>query len=172
MRLPLAAFVRPLAGPVIALLALIGLPLAAQAQCILQPDGTYWCDDGNGPGGNNEPGIFLTPGTMRVSQPAVAVSITMTDDVDLADTTFHVYVNGVDVTASFSYAETNSNTDVHARPGHVHRIRDAVDDGAHAGVRVHLRHRAAAGVQQQPDRRLHAGAAGGWRSRRTATPRR
>ena len=79
----------------------------AHAQCQIRPDGTVWCDEGSGPGGDNLPSLAVAPPTLRTSQPAsLPVTVSGVDDVGVVDSTFHVYVNGVDVTSTFSFSKT------------------------------------------------------------------
>lgn len=92
---------------------LAALPLAlipagrAHAQCQLRPDGTYWCEEGSSPGGDNLPSVAVSPPALRTTQPAgLPVTVSGVDDLGVVDSTFRVYVNGVDVTSTFSYAKT------------------------------------------------------------------
>ena len=98
---------RPPARTLPPLVVLLLLPLAAtpaRAQC-QSPDGS--CDDGGGTGGNNVPTVHVSPLDMRTSQPGgLQVTVTMSDDVGLVDSTFHVYVNGQDATSTFAYSRT------------------------------------------------------------------
>jgi RHS repeat-associated protein len=95
-----------------ALLLVAGLPGRAHAQCRILADGTVFCDDGGGADGDPEPFVGISPASLKTSQPTVPVTISMADDRLLVDSTFHVYVDGVDVKSTFSYARTSSSTGV------------------------------------------------------------
>ena len=92
-----------------ALLMLAATAGRAHAQCRTLADGTVWCDDGSGPGEDDSvPYVTVSPGGLRTSQPTVPVTISGSDDKGVVDSTFHVYVNGVDVTSAFSFSKTVS----------------------------------------------------------------
>jgi RHS repeat-associated protein len=94
-----------------ALVASVATPSAAHAQCWQQPDKSWWCEDGSvGPppgGGSTDgpPSIGISPGSAAVSQPAVSITISATDDQDLVQGTFRVYRGQDDVTGQFSFTK-------------------------------------------------------------------
>ncbi|HEX6373279.1 MAG TPA: RHS repeat-associated core domain-containing protein [Longimicrobium sp.] len=96
--------------PLLGAVLLLALPVGAHAQCRTLEDGTRWCDDGSGPGGDNVPYVDVRPASLRTSQPVVPVTIQFSDDVGLVDSTFQVRVNGVDTASSFSYIKATSGT--------------------------------------------------------------
>jgi RHS repeat-associated protein len=89
-----------------ALLFAAALPTEAAAQCVRQPDGSYLCDTGEGPGGNAPPSVTISPAGAAVSQPEIPVTIRMFDDSGLRQGSFKVLLGTEDVTGRFSYTYT------------------------------------------------------------------
>ncbi|HYW12862.1 MAG TPA: RHS repeat-associated core domain-containing protein [Longimicrobium sp.] len=86
-------------------IALTTAPLALEAQCVRQPDGTTHCEEGTGPGINGAPDVGISPDGAVVTQPSVPITIRMSDDNGLDPDSFRVYLGTpeVDITDRFGY---------------------------------------------------------------------
>ncbi|HEX2206102.1 MAG TPA: hypothetical protein VHG93_00350, partial [Longimicrobium sp.] len=107
--------VRPLAllrAALACALLTISVPAAAHAQCQTLPDGTYWCDDGSGPGTDvdNTPYIAVSPADLKTTQPNLTVTVTGSDDRGIQPGSLHIYAGNQEVTSQFSYTETVSSS--------------------------------------------------------------